>query len=275
MLYRAQGGSMEYAGGLIGISHTRAVAYINETLRVIVSLAASEIAMPKEDDLPGVEEGFYKLAGFPGVVGTVDGTLIRIPRPADFEGWYCRKGFLAVNVQAVVDHRGAFRSLSIRAGSANDQSLWIGGNSTYICILINFLTVLTNFASHVPPGKHILGDAGYKVWGHLLAPYPEAAAARNHKMRRYNYRHSRTRIVVECTFGRVKNRFRIILGKLEQKSATHITDVIVACCVLHNLLQKLRDTYQVTGDDPLLPDAPSDIIVGDHDAETPTSHSRA
>ncbi|KAE9023914.1 hypothetical protein PF011_g3750 [Phytophthora fragariae] len=73
-----------------------------------------------------VEQGFETIAGFSEVVGAIDGTLIKIPRPRDFEGWYCRKGFPAVNVQAIVDHKGAFRSLSIRAGSSNDQSLWNG-----------------------------------------------------------------------------------------------------------------------------------------------------
>ncbi|KAE9069796.1 hypothetical protein PF005_g27146 [Phytophthora fragariae] len=169
--------------------------------------------MPTGNEVAAVEDGVFALAGFSGVVEAIDRTLIRIPRPSDFEGWYGRKGFPAVNAQAVVDHRGVFRSLSVRAGSTNDQSLWHGSD------------VKKKISSYVPQGKLLLSDAGYKVWQHLIAPYPEAAAATSKRMRRYNYRHSRARIAVECAFGRMKNRFRILLGKIEQKTKDYIVKI--------------------------------------------------
>eukprot|EP00644_Phytophthora_capsici_P016595 jgi/Phyca11/49668/gw1.47.160.1 len=36
-----------------------------------------------------VERGFRATRGFPGVVGTVDGSLFAINTPADYEGFYC------------------------------------------------------------------------------------------------------------------------------------------------------------------------------------------
>ncbi|KAE9158206.1 hypothetical protein PF004_g31955 [Phytophthora fragariae] len=126
MYYLAQGGQMDQAGMPLGISHTRSVVYINEMLDVLCSMDTRYICMPTEQELESVELGFEAVTGFPNVVGAIDGTLVPIQRPKDFEGWYCRKMFPAVNVQAVVDHVGSFRSLSICAGSNNDQSLWNG-----------------------------------------------------------------------------------------------------------------------------------------------------
>ncbi|KAG4037588.1 hypothetical protein PC123_g26848 [Phytophthora cactorum] len=117
---------MDTAASMLGISRLRAVIYINETLDVLNSLASRYIVMGLPDELPDIEKGFEDIAGFPDVVGAVDGTLIRIPRPRDFEGWDCRKNFPAVNVQAIVYNKGYFRSIYIRAGSNNDQSLWNG-----------------------------------------------------------------------------------------------------------------------------------------------------
>ncbi|KAF4140546.1 DDE superfamily endonuclease [Phytophthora infestans] len=117
-------------------------------------MAKSIISMPPAEELAAVEDGFYATAGFPDTIGAVDGTLVRIARPHDFEGWYCRKNFPA------------------------------------------------KISSYVPPGKHLLADAGYKIWGHMLTPFPEADAMQDPRKRRYNKAHSRTRIVVECTFGR-------------------------------------------------------------------------
>lgn len=47
---------------------------------------------------------FYQIAGFPNVLGAVDGTLIPIIAPKDNKPEYvCRKGFHAMNVQVVAD----------------------------------------------------------------------------------------------------------------------------------------------------------------------------
>ncbi|KAG3116599.1 hypothetical protein PI125_g4524 [Phytophthora idaei] len=98
---------------------------------------------------------------------------------------------------------------------------------------------------------HLLADAGYKIWGHMLTPYPESEAVEDRRKRVYNRLHSRTRIAVECAFGRLKNRFRILLGKLEQKTPERIFKVIDSCVVLHNMLLAVKDSYSVHGVDPL------------------------
>ena len=47
---------------------------------------------------------FFKMARVPNVLGAVDGTLIKILAPSKNEQSYvCRKGFHALNVQAVAD----------------------------------------------------------------------------------------------------------------------------------------------------------------------------
>ncbi|KAG3080098.1 hypothetical protein PI125_g20547 [Phytophthora idaei] len=217
MLYLAQGGTMDEAAIVLGISRPRAVVYINDCLGVPSAVSAKYVLLP----------------------GAVDGTLIAIPRPHDFEGWYCRKGFPAVNVQAVVDHREAFRSISIRAGSNNDQSLWNGSG------------IRKRLHEFVPPGKYVLGDAGYKIWVHLLTPFPESEVVADRRKRVYNRSHSRTRMAVECAFGRLKNRFRILLGKLEQKTPQRICKVIYSYVVLHNMLLHVKNSQVVHGSDPL------------------------
>ncbi|KAE8980280.1 hypothetical protein PR003_g25018 [Phytophthora rubi] len=260
MIYLSQGGTMDQAASTLGISRPRAVVYINEMLDVLKKLASRYIAMPTPDELPAIEAGFEAKAGFPDVIGAVDGTLVAIPRPRDFEGWYCRKGFPAVNVQAVVDDRGYFRSISIRAGSNNDQSLWNGSG------------IKKRISSCVPPGKHLLADAGYKIWGHLLTPFPEVDAVGGNRLRLYNWIHSRTRITVECAFGRLKNRFRLLLGKLEQKTSGRICKVILGCIVLHNLLILVKDPVNVNGTDPLLVEERPATDEDFNDLERPLSN---
>ncbi|KAE9324344.1 hypothetical protein PF001_g3474 [Phytophthora fragariae] len=105
---------MDSAAMVRGISRPRAVVYINECLDVLSTMATTYVVLPNANEVQAVED-FFTVACFPGVVGAVDGTIIAIPRPHDFEGWYCRKGFPAVDVQAIVDH--------MRSSSNNEWSL--------------------------------------------------------------------------------------------------------------------------------------------------------
>ena len=60
---------------------------------------------------------FYQIAGFPNVLGAVDGSLIPIIAPKNNEPEFiCRKGFHAINIQVVADAslRYAYRYLSNR-----------------------------------------------------------------------------------------------------------------------------------------------------------------
>ncbi|OWZ14109.1 hypothetical protein PHMEG_00012459 [Phytophthora megakarya] len=237
LVYLSTGSTIDSAASLMGMSKSSAVIYINQVLKVLQRMARHVIYMPHtEAEITCVRTGFERISGFPDVVGAVDGSLIRISRPAEHEGWYCRKNFPAVNMQAVVDHTTRFRSYCIRAGSINDQALW------------NQSGLRNN--TLIPSGMHLLGDAGYKIFRHILTPFDEADAASSPKKRRYNYKLSQTRITVERAFGILKNRYRILLGKVQQKTPTSVARVIVSCLVLHNLMVELKDTYPVTGQDP-------------------------
>ncbi|XP_062613105.1 uncharacterized protein LOC134274877 [Saccostrea cucullata] len=58
----------------------------------------------QRDELQRAKVGFFKLARMPNVLGAVDGTLIKILAPPRNEPSYvCRKGYHALNVQAVAD----------------------------------------------------------------------------------------------------------------------------------------------------------------------------
>lgn len=120
----------------------------------------------------------------------------------------------------------------------------------------------------------MLGDAGYKIWRHLLTPFPESDTANDRRKRRYNYQHSVTRIVVERAFGILKNWYKILLEKIQQKSPEKVSKLIFACAVLHNLLVKFSDTYPVSEADPLLDDVDEIVHEDVESAETANSSAQ-
>ncbi|KAH9092444.1 hypothetical protein LEN26_018375 [Aphanomyces euteiches] len=106
-----------------------------------------------------VSDDFEAICGFPDVAGAIDGSLFAIERPYEYDGWICRKGWAAINMQATVDRQGRFMEFSLRAGSCSDKNLWsmssLGGS----------------VADLIPPTMHLLGDAGYTLSMKLITPY--------------------------------------------------------------------------------------------------------
>lgn len=61
------------------------------------------IRFPTGQEASRVKRSFYDIAGFPNVLGAVDGTLIRIQSPKEHEDdYFCRKGYHALNVQVLL-----------------------------------------------------------------------------------------------------------------------------------------------------------------------------
>ncbi|ETV74603.1 hypothetical protein H257_10740 [Aphanomyces astaci] len=65
------------AGGVFGMSKSRCICVVHRM----------------------VELGFFKKQQIPGIVGAVDGTLIDIQHPADYDGFYNRNGDPSLNTQ--------------------------------------------------------------------------------------------------------------------------------------------------------------------------------
>jgi len=69
---------------------------------------------------------FYNTAGFPNVLGAIDGTHIAIKAPSQYEEAFVnRKGVHTINVQAVVDPEMQFLNIVAKwPGSSHDSFIW-------------------------------------------------------------------------------------------------------------------------------------------------------
>ena len=164
---------------------------------------------------------FYAfIAEFPNCVGCIDCTHIPVRPPKENRDQHKDKdGIFSLNVQAVVNHRGAITHLSPQwPGSVHDSRILKESDLQQVLDM------------HVLGSKYLIGDQGYKCQTNLLTPYPtEESLEKEH----FNISLSQTRVKVECVFGQLKRKFACLLKRPDLKPNAMV-DVVHACVFLWN-----------------------------------------
>ena len=96
---------------------------------------------------------------------------------------------------------------------------------------------LANMLPNLPQHEHIVGDSAYPIRTYLIVPFKDNGHL-TAGQKKFNKRLNSTRVDIERAFGLLKCRFRR-LKFLDMKSMEKIPVVIVAACVLHNMLLNL------------------------------------
>ncbi|XP_067628904.1 putative nuclease HARBI1 [Eurosta solidaginis] len=173
---------------------------------------------------------FYSKTGFPGVVGCIDGTHVRIISPIkEMQHLYLnRKGYYSLNVMILCDYKMSIRCVDARHPGANHDSF-----------VFNVSDLKVHLERNVQSNSWILGDAGYPLKTYLMTPFrmAESGSPQSH----YNTVHSKARNIIERTIGVVKSRFRCLLSARGlHYSPEKAKQIVNCCCALHNICQHFR-----------------------------------
>ena len=191
--------------------------------------------------------GEYKLAGFPGAVGSTDATHILIERlQARFRQTHIgfKMTHTARTYNVTVNHRR--RILSTTKGHParwNDKTLATFddfmqkiNNGT---ILNDSLFELYDFDNEgvvikrTYCGAWLLVDNGYLSWATTVPPIK--TTIKKSKIRFSAWLES-MRKDVECTFGILKGRWRILKSGIRLSGVECADNIFLTCCALHNWL---------------------------------------
>lgn len=105
---------------------------------------------------------------------------------------------------------------------------------------------LPNYSKDVSLPFVILGDEAYPLLGYLMRPYPKRDLT--HQKRIFNYRLSRARRCVECAFGIMSGKFRVMTKAMET-SVDNAVIITKAVCILHNMIIEEEGVATNTADD--------------------------
>jgi hypothetical protein len=201
------------------------IAAINTALRGNIKFPTTE------EELQKLADGFGRIARgaggtIPNVVASVDSVVIHRKAPVatkekNIGAQYCRKGYFATTMLAFVDASGRFLSTAVvTAASSHDSTL-------FACSKLG-KKILTG---SIGEKWSIVGDDAFTCTGNIITPFTKHTL--NLRQRNYNYFCSLLRQVVECAFGRWKNKWGILWRPLVI-DADNIRSVLQCTCHLHN-----------------------------------------
>ncbi|KAM7295371.1 protein ALP1-like [Ixodes scapularis] len=201
---------------------------MDKVLCFLCSLSPRLIAFPSDLDLLAGE--FQKVAGFPGVVGSMGGTHVNVRCPAHRQRPVSTDRELSLAVQAVSDPW--LRFLDVFVGPPGDKR-----NMALLS-----LSPLGKRLESFDHRYHLLTDVVYPPRECLVPPYGEKPSDDPETLAKQEFDalHGVTHAVVDDALALVKRRFRQ-LSRLEFFTLEKMSDFVLACCVLHNFLVDADD----------------------------------
>jgi len=191
-----------------------------------------------------ISEGFLKNSDFPNCIGAIDGKHVRVVKPKHSDSLYFNyKHYCSIQLLAISDAIYCFTYLDIGDyGKNNDASVY---NNSRFNKKFQAGTLNIPEPAYLP-GKNdckmpfvLVGEEAFALSNSMMRPYGGKNLPQNKTV--FNYRLSRARHFIECSFGVLTNKWRIFHRPFNVNIELPI-DIIKACVVLHNFV-RLRDGY--------------------------------
>lgn len=235
LTYLGRQTSMADIGDAFGVTASTVCNELHLVVKILCNLRARYIVWPTENECRIVEQQFRERAGFPGVIGAIDGCHVKVLAPAaDQVAYTDRKMSHSIILQGICTATKIFTNVSIGTPGSRHDCRAMALSSVYQKIVNEGPKSVTYEDRY-----HLIGDKAYPNRCWLMAPFKDNGnLARNQK--KYNFVHSQTRVVIEHTFGLLKGRWRRLL-QLTLKDVAEDTNFILAACVLHNFCYLRND----------------------------------
>ncbi|XP_054263766.1 uncharacterized protein LOC128987093 [Macrosteles quadrilineatus] len=194
---------------------------------------------PTKDDWLRIAQEFNSRANVPNCLGSVDGKHIRIVKPAHSGSlFYNYKKYFSLILMAVTDANYKFIFIDVGSyGKCNDSTVF---QETVFHQRVEADTLdlpedkPISSLNPVPVPFLFLADDAFALSRRVMCPY--VGKSLDVRRRTYNYRHCRGRRFVECTFGILANKWRILHRALNVEVDFAI-EIVKACCILHNYVR--------------------------------------
>lgn len=216
---------------------------VAETTKIIWEvLNKVYMPVPNRKQWKTIAERFESLWNLPNCIGALDGKHVRIEKFANTGSTnFNYKSYHSVVLMACCDADGLFTMIETGyAGRNSDGGIfrasamkhWI----THAGLDIPPPSPLKYDENGIPFPYYFVADEAFPLSRYLMRPY--AKKILDNLKRIFNYRLSRGRKTIECTFGMAAEKFSVLNGPIRCRDPEKVNDIIKAACVLHNYARK-------------------------------------
>lgn len=204
------------------------------------------LPQPTEEKWRKIADNFNKTAQFPNCLGAIDGKHIRVnnfPHSGSMNLNY--KGYFSIVLMAVVDAEYKFTYVDIGAYGKDCDSSVFQRTIFYNLLLREQLQIPPPCPLHSAGTENFpfvfVADEAFGLSEYIMRPYAGHSLPDRKKI--FNYRLTRARRYVECAFGILANKWRILHRALNVKK--HLAkDIVKACIILHNVV-RIKDAQRL------------------------------
>lgn len=255
---------------LFGLGISTVCMLVRQVTNALKTLCERFICLPKGERLQKTIDGFFA-RGYKMCAGAIDGCHIPILKPHVDQAAYCnRKGWHSIVLQAVVDHNFCFTDVYVGWPGRTHDARVLANSPIYQMAEAHDGYLFPREKSTVVDGVevpiHLIGDAAYPLKKWLMKGFL------NHQIltpdqSHFNFCLSSARMVVENSFGRLKGRWRCLL-KRNDVDINIMSDIVVACCILHNICELRKERYLPEWNTDLQCDVSADVTDREHNRIT-------
>lgn len=238
---------------------------IDETCDVIwVVLQPMYMIIPTTNDWLDISKEFLERWHLPHCIGAIDGKHVRTKKPmTSGSSYFNYKEYFSIHLMACADANGLFTSIDVGDYGRNSDSGVFKNSGLGQALNNNTLNIPT---PRPLPGEEEFGrsflyyfaaDEGFPLSTNIMRPYNSRSLNNNRRI--FNYRLSRGRKIVECTFGMLVSKFRIFETPISC-SVEKAVKIVKAACVLHNFIKKNDNIILTTTDDGNIPNPTTNHI---------------
>lgn len=232
MLFRFLATGMSFSGlhyefyrGVSTISNI-----ISDTAIQLWSVLQPEyMALPTEDKWKEISGRYSELWNIPNCLGSIDGKHVRIKCPKNSgSAYYNYKSYFSIVLMACADADGLFTLISVGDYGRNSDGRVIRSSGFLRSLSDNKLKSSSTFP------MFFVGDEAFPLNNNIMRPYPRRNLTNAKRI--FNYRLSRARKSVECSFGMLVSKFRIFEKQI-QCEPDKVIHIVKAACILHNFIR--------------------------------------